>query len=79
MESVAHDTVLFQLTMNGNVLRKLAVIQHCQMYMIKPKAFKFHVLFFERTVWVVKLSGLKVQSIEDNRIGMLKIKRKIVI
>lgn len=32
--------------MNGNVLRKLVVIQQCQMYMIEPKPLKFHVLFF---------------------------------
>lgn len=63
--------------MNGNVLR--IVIQQCQMYMIEPKPFKFHVLFFEKVVWVVKLSGLKVQSKNDNTIGMLKMKRKIII
>lgn len=61
--------------MNGNVLRKLVVIQQCQMYMIEPKPLKFCVLFFEKAVLVVKLSVLKVQSKDDNTIGMLKIKR----
>lgn len=45
------------------------------MCMIELKPFVFHVLAFERAVWVVKLSGLKVQSKRDNTIGILKIKR----
>lgn len=49
------------------------------MYMIEPKPSIFHVLVFERAVWVVKLGGVKVQSKGDNTIGLLKIKRKIVI
>lgn len=57
--------------MNGSVLRKVVVIQHCQMHKIEPKPFIFHVLFFERAVWVVKLGGLKVQS-RDETIDMLK-------